>query len=216
MDAPIHQPQVIEPHIAVKAKGKTSQVLTARQLADLKFKTLPLASEWSKHLGLPADNFDMMLHGQPGHGKTVWLLKFAKDLADQFGKVLFVSKEEYGAATLTDKVNQFNIKSPNLFFSSDINGLNLSDYQFVFLDSINVLKLNIEDYKQLREQHPNTAFIIILQTTKDGKFKGGKDWEHEVEIAGEVKNRELRVYKNRYGVLSNETPLADPSKKKRN
>jgi predicted ATP-dependent serine protease len=113
-----------------------------------------------------------------------------------------VSKEEYGAATLTDKVNQFDIKSPNLFFSPDIKGINLSDYKFVFMDSINVLKLTLEDYVKLREQHPETAFIIILQTTKDGKFKGGKDWEHEVEIAVEIIKRQPRVYKNRYGIIT--------------
>jgi len=180
-----------------------SKVLSANQLAEMKFKTLKLAPEWVKLIGQPAENFDMMVHGQPGHGKTVWLLRFAKYLADTFGRTLFVSKEEYGAATLTDKVNQFNFKSPNLFFSPDLNGVNLNAYKFVFLDSINVLKLTLQDYVQLREKYPNTAFILILQTTKDGKFKGGKDWEHEVEIAVQIINRKPIVYKNRYGVLSN-------------
>lgn len=205
MDAAIPQPRKREPDYYYPAQASRSynaQVMTANELASMKFKTLPLSQEWAQHIGLPAENFDMMVHGQPGHGKTVWLLKFAKYLADTFGKTLFVSKEEYGAATLTDKVNQFNIKSPNLFFSPDIHGINLNNYRFVFMDSINVLKLDIEDYKRLREQYPNTAFIIILQTTKDGKFKGGKDWEHEVEIAVEINKRQPRVYKNRYGVLT--------------
>lgn len=205
MDVATPQPLKSEPELTIQVQAnRNTKILSANELANMKFKTLQLAQEWAQHIGLPAENFDMMVHGQPGHGKTVWLLKFAKYLADKFGKVLFVSKEEYGAATLTDKVNQFNIQSPNLFFSPDIKGINLSDYKFVFMDSINVLKLTLEDYVRLREQHPNTAFIIILQTTKDGKFKGGKDWEHEVEIAVEIIKRQPRVYKNRYGVLTNQ------------
>lgn len=168
----------------------------------MKFETLRLDPEWSEIIGFPASNFDMMVHGQPGHGKTVWLLKFAKYLASKFGKVLFVTKEEHGAMTLTNKVNEFNFKSPNLFYSSHIDGIDLSQFKFVFLDSINVLKLTLDDYIRLRERYPNTAFISILQTTKDGKFKGGKDWEHEVEIAVEIHQRKPRVYKNRYGVLT--------------
>jgi predicted ATP-dependent serine protease len=58
----------------------------------------------------------------------------------------------------------------------------------------------------LRTQNPNTAFIGILQKNKDGSFKGGKEWEHEFEIASELifnedGKRAIRTYKNRYGVM---------------
>jgi hypothetical protein len=48
------------------------------------------------------------------------------------------------------------------------------------------LGLKINEYKELRKEHPDKAFIFILQHTKAGDFKGGKDWEHIAEIAGEV------------------------------
>lgn len=38
---------------------------------------------------------------------------------------------------------------------------------------------------------------MIVQSTKDGDFRGGKEWEHEMDIAGEVVNRQLRLRKNR-------------------
>ncbi|PZR31615.1 MAG: hypothetical protein DI538_20760, partial [Azospira oryzae] len=46
----------------------------------------------------------------------------------------------------------------------------------------------------------NTSFILILQHTKAGNYKGGKDWEHEIEIAGEVEKGVITIYRNRYGV----------------
>jgi hypothetical protein len=47
-------------------------------------------------------------------------------------------------------------------------------------------------------QHPDKAFIFILQHTKAGDFKGGKDWEHIAEIAGEVHKGVVNITKNRY------------------
>lgn len=41
-------------------------------------------------------------------------------------------------------------------------------------------------------------FIFILQHTKAGDFKGGKDWEHIAEIVGEVNKEIVTVTKNRY------------------
>ena len=71
--------------------------------------------------------------------------------------------------------------------------------------------MSCADYVQFRTKYPAMASILVLQKTKDGKFKGTKDWEHEVEINSELIKqidpetgeviRELVVTKNRYGVI---------------
>lgn len=143
----------------------------------------------------------MMLHGEPGAGKTTLLLKFAKYLANTFGKVLYISSEEFAASTMTEKVNSLlNPFPPNLEFAENLKDPQLSKYNFVILDSVNDLGLQLQDYKDLRAKYPNTAFILILQHTKAGNYRGGKDWEHEIEIGGEVANGVITIYRNRYGV----------------
>ena len=87
-----------------------------------------------------------------------------------------------------------------------MNGVNISNFALVIADSINSIGITLEQYIALRTKNPNTAFIGILQKTKDGNFRGGKEWEHEFEIAGELifneKNQRcIKTYKNRYGVL---------------
>jgi predicted ATP-dependent serine protease len=152
-------------------------------------------------MGRPATNFTLMLHGEPGAGKTTLLLKFAKYLANTFGKVLYISSEEFAASTMTEKVNTLLNPFPaNLEFAENLKDPQLSKYDFIILDSVNDLGLQLQDYKDLRAKYPNTAFILILQHTKAGKYRGGKDWEHEIEIGGEVVSGVITIYRNRYGV----------------
>lgn len=114
---------------------------------------------------------------------------------------MYISSEEFEAATITDKVKELLTPSPpDLHFFVTLDGLDLTEYSFVILDSINDLKLKLDDFKRLRKTYPNKAFILVLQHTKDGNYRGGKDWEHEIQIAGEVKTGNITIYRSRYGV----------------
>lgn len=149
-----------------------------------------------------------MFHGQPGAGKTYFLLQFANWLADNVGNTLYVSSEEMGSVTLNTLKKTIGQPSENLYFSKDLNNIDLNDYKAVFMDSVNHVGLDINSYKALREEYPDQIFILILQKTKSGQFKGGKDWEHEIDIAGEFRfekdsgDRILDISsKNRFGTL---------------
>lgn len=100
---------------------------------------------------------------------------------------------------MTTKVKDFLVPFPQrLHFAENLQDPNLSDYDFVILDSVNDLGLKINQYKEMRKDHPNTAFIIVLQHTKAGDFKGGKDWEHIAEIVCEISKGAVNTTKNRY------------------
>jgi hypothetical protein len=174
-------------------------VLTAEEMANRKLDLLNFSDFWSSLFGKPARNFTMMFHGEPHNGKTIFLLKLAQYLAENFGDVLYVSSEEFASPTMTKKVNEFlNPLPQRLHFAENLVDPDLSEYQFVVLDSVNDLGLKINQYKEIRKDHPETAFIFILQHTKAGDFKGGKDWEHTAEIVGEVHKGVVSITKNRY------------------
>jgi hypothetical protein len=176
-----------------------SGVLTAEEMANRKLDLLNFFSFWHTLFGNPARNFTMMFHGEPHNGKTIFLLKLAQYLAEHFGDVLYVSSEEFASPTMTKKVNEFlNPLPERLHFAENLQDPDLTQYQFIILDSVNDLGLKINEYKELRKEHPDKAFIFILQHTKAGDFKGGKDWEHIAEIAGEVYKGVVNITKNRY------------------
>jgi hypothetical protein len=189
-----------------KNTGKTfPRIMTAAQLSKMDFKTLPFTGIWKGLFGEPAENFDLMIHGGPHMGKTTFLLKIAAYLANTFGKVMYISSEEYGSATLTKKVNTLIQPVPErLSFARNLEDVDFSHYGFFIIDSVNDLKLSLDAYKALREANPHACFILVLQHTKDGQFRGGKDWEHKVEIGAEIyEPGKIRVFRNRYSVYGN-------------
>lgn len=188
-------------HQGACSHNKGLGVLSAEEMGNRQFESLDFDYPWNNLMGKPAKNFTIMFHGEPGSGKTTLLLKFAEYLANNFGNVLYISSEEHEAATLTDKINELlHPKPQNLDFAPDLVTPHLPAYQFIILDSINDLGLKLEDFKALRKENPNAAFILVLQHTKDGNYRGGKDWEHHIEIGVSVENGVATVYRTRYGV----------------
>lgn len=180
-----------------------SGIMTAQEVASMKFQLLPFTGIFGNLIGQPEKNFSMMIHGEPGAGKSTFILKFVKYLSG-FGRVLYVSSEEFGSVTLTNLVNEnLNPIPDNVHFFSDLYSVNVSDYDFVILDSVNDLNIKLEDFKYIKQSNPNTGFIMVLQHTKNGQFKGGKEWEHEVQIAADIVEGTIYITKNRYGAKEN-------------
>jgi len=137
------------------------------------------------------------IYGLPGHGKTTYELILANYLAKQGQKVLFIAREEYGRSVFDIKLKEHNIGHPNLTFNKQLEADELKAADVVFLDSVNALKLDAEGVEKIYHQYPNKLWFLILQSTKDGNFKGSQEWEHVVDVFGEIQNRKLILRKNR-------------------
>lgn len=173
--------------------------LGATELSKLTGKEIAIDGHYKEVLVRLYSDTQFMIWGMPGHGKTVWILLFAKYLSQQKGlNVLVVENEEFGRSSFGEKLIEFQIPNiPNLTFTKKIPD-DVSMYDAIFLDSINSLGFNVLDYRNFVESNPGKIYIPIVQSTKDGGFRGGQDWEHEVDIAGEIKHRELVLRKNRF------------------
>jgi hypothetical protein len=178
-------------------------IVSSDQIKALSFYQLPIDGKYKERFNKLFNDTKMMFWGLPGSGKTVDLLFLADYLKVQMNlDVLFMANEEMNRSTLTEKLNQFQISNQIAFVEDFIelkkSGKKLSDYDVVFFDSVQSLGIDLKSFKQLAKDNPGTMLILIVQTTKDGDFKGGKEWEHEVDIAGEYVKRKLVLHKNRY------------------
>lgn len=99
--------------------------------------------------------------------------------------------------TLQQKLKNKNVAHPDLYVS-DYLPKDLSAYDFVFLDSVNKLNLLPKDLETLKRKFPSTSFIYIFQTTKQGNFRGGNEFQHDVDIVIEIPEKGKAIQFGRF------------------
>jgi hypothetical protein len=160
-------------------------IVPSGELLGMDFQTIGLKGKYKELIGDPSVGFSAMVFGLPKSGKSTLCLDFAKHLAEHHGKVLFCAVEEGFGYTLKEKIERLKASHPNLYITDRIPP-DVSKYQFVFIDSVSKAGIDITDMEQLRKMHPETSFIFIYHTTKEGRFKGVNTHAHEVDVIIEV------------------------------
>jgi predicted ATP-dependent serine protease len=171
--------------------------MNSMDFANIRFKTLGFKGKWRDLIGDPSSNFTAMVFGKPKFGKSTLCVDFAGYLARNHGKVLYVAKEEGLDRTLQDKLNDKNVKHPNLDVASVLPE-SLTAYDFIFLDSVNRLGLSPEDLRRLKAFYPTNSFIYVFQTTKQGNFRGANSFQHDVDVVIEVPEKGKAVQMGRF------------------
>ncbi len=183
----------------IKSNKQQTPVISSTEFAQVKFTPLHFTGKWAKLIGYPAKPFLMMSYSLPGQGKTSLNIQFAAYLAKTLNKkVLYISDEEKKGYTLQEKIKRFNAIDKNLFLSDKLLK-DYKDYDFVIFDSVNSLKLTPDDLKEINKKNHLTSFIYIFQTTKDGKFRGSQEFEHDVDVSIELHNGIATTKKSRFG-----------------
>lgn len=163
-------------------------IMPSTDFTNLQFNTIGFKDKWLEFIGDPAPGFTAMVFGMPKMGKSYLCVDFAGYLARNHGKVLYVAKEEKLDKTLQDKLKDKQVAHENLDVA-DALPEDLSNYDFIFLDSVNKLGLSPQDLNKLKADNKGKSFIYIFQATKGGKFKGNNEFQHDVDIVIEVPER---------------------------
>jgi len=170
-------------------------IMSSVDVLKLNFKKLGFTGKWLDFIGNPARNFSMMIFGQPKFGKSILAISFASYLANNFGTVLYVAREEGIDDTLQEKLEK--VAHPDLFVVGSLPE-DLERFDFIFLDSINKLGMSPEEIDALRAKYPNKGFVSVFQTRKDGNFRGSQEFQHDVDVVVEVPERGRAIQFGRY------------------
>lgn len=173
-------------------------VISSSELAGMDFETIGLKGKYRGLIGDPSVGFSAMVFGLPKSGKSTLCIDFAKYLAENHGKVLYVAIEEGFGYTLKEKFERLGAIHPNLVLAEKLPD-DLSPYQFVFIDSVSKAKLTSQALTKLRKDNPKTAFVFIFHTTKEGNFRGQQDFAHDVDVIIEVENGVAKA-NGRFGI----------------
>ncbi len=169
-----------------------------------------------------------LISGEPGIGKSTIIIQAASHIAQQYGKVLYVSGEESEDQIKMRADRVCGQLTDNLFILAETNMENISAIaeelkpEFVIIDSIQTMYTSDLDsapgsVSQVRAcgnelmrvgKTYNIPIFIVAHVTKSGELAGPKIVEHLVDcvlhFTGE-RNQELRIlraFKNRFGTTS--------------
>ncbi|WP_291727520.1 hypothetical protein [Bernardetia sp.] len=142
------------------------------------------------------------IYGLPKMGKSTLLIDFANDLAEH-GKVLYASPEEMIdnktlADTLNDRIMRVG-RHHNVHYTKDFEGLNLDDYDFIIIDSINKMRWKLDDFVRFIEENKNKGLWFVSQVTKGGVFRGSQELTHEVDVIVNVTDKGIAEVDGRFG-----------------
>lgn len=189
------------------------KVMTASEVAEKQFNVWNLGSAYADFLGSPEYGFSALVTGMAGQGKSTFCLKLAGYLANNLGKVLFISSEEGQRMTMQNKIKSLKIESDKLHIAESKSKADLEkvllDYPtpFVFIDSINHLGINADELEALKTKHPTRSFITIQQANKDGSYKGNSAFGHNTDVIIEVNNGKAVTTKNRFNQTQKELTI---------
>lgn len=156
------------------------------------FDTLPINVEWQQLFQNPASNIKIALYGPPKQGKTSGALQIA-EYSTNFGNVLYNFADQGFNKSTQDLWKNSGLANNKNATPSDVDSvaelekeIATGKYKFVFIDMISEYirkeKLRPEEFKdRFIKKYPNVSFILILEVTKGGNFKGDQGWTHLVD-----------------------------------
>jgi hypothetical protein len=66
------------------------------------------------------------------------------------------------------------------------------------MDSVNKLGLSPQELTKLKADNPGVSFIYVFQTTKEGKFRGTNEFQHDVDVVIEVPEKGIAIQNGRF------------------
>ncbi len=204
--------------------SKPQKIQDIEQKHNIKLKTDIKEFDRVMSGGLTKGSF-VLLAGEPGIGKSTFLLQIASKLGKQ-GKILYISGEE-SQSQIAERAKRLGINTDNIYVLSEsslekmINAVNQTEASFLFLDSIQTtftesIDTQIGSVSQVKEcgarllaltKATGITTIITGHVTKVGDVAGPRTLEHMVDtvlmLEGEKSSefRILRAVKNRFGSL---------------
>lgn len=187
------------PKIPANTTPADNKILSATDFKNASFRLMGFTGKWLQLIGDPSVPFKAMIWGTGGSGKSTLAIEFARYLAGTLNKrVLYVANEEGAGATLHEKMTRLNAFHPNLFITKTLPS-RLVEYDFVFCDSANSMQMDLLKFEQAAKLYPDLSWVLLFQTTKDGKFLGEKNWQHAVDVEVYCEDGKAKSLKSRFG-----------------
>ena len=161
-----------------------NSIMSAEDYLGVNIPQIEFKGAYKLLLSNAREKFYKLVGGLPEQGKTSYCVKFATYYSDQHGKVLYLPAEQSGTnADFQEVLKRVGGKGFDIDPNADKYNLQqllarVKGYDLVVLDSINDMRLSPADVKSINEK---VAILGVMQSTKNGDFKGGQDFLHDCD-----------------------------------
>lgn len=200
----------------------TLKEITANELIKQEFDVLDFESGFLALIGKPSVPFSGIIYGLPKSGKSNLCIRFADYLQEYFGRVVYIAAEEGITSTLKEKFLAIHGGFVNIVECRNREAirdfLKSHEFDFVFIDSINIAGIDNEYLERLKGENPKKSFICIVQATKSGNFKGDQALTHNCDFIIKV-DAGIAYHKGRFAgtteinIFKTELYVKNPNKK---
>ncbi len=168
-----------------RAKGSKSNIsrpfvqgFSGKQILEMDFNGVRLKGDLGNFLGvLQRDRCAIALTGDAGVGKSTFSFEISKQFVEKKLSVAYFALET-GISKSVQKLiahhdlGKYDFKA---FGEGSLNDVryHAGKHDCVVIDSYSKISSKPQDFEDLRQDFPNTYFVIIFQKTTDGKIRGG-------------------------------------------
>jgi len=182
-------------------------IMTAQEIMSMSFPTYDMKDSFFGYLfgANPSNPLHITMYGGAGSGKSTFALNFGKYFSMNFGKVLFLSSEMAAGETLKKALKR--TKSKDIFIDADpqqltpdehIEQLKKNNIKLVIIDSANHVGWNANTLETIKKAIPDLSTLTILQSTKDGVYKGDSAYSFNSDVNLKLEERKAILEKSRY------------------
>lgn len=152
-----------------------------KEIAAMKWVTLPWGEKWSAPFGFPAENASWFISGASASGKSSFVMQLAKELCN-YGLVLYMSYEEkvnqsfqkrMGYLGMNEVQGKFRVATDDTYDELVSRLKKPKSPKFIIIDSFQVADWDYPHAVELMEQFPKKCFIWISQEKKSQPMGAG-------------------------------------------
>ncbi len=183
--------------------------LSPRELAAVEKRMLPFAGEWERFMGQPEACGVWLVWGQSYNGKTRFVLKLAKYLAELGEKVALLSLEEGDGASMRRAFAENCMEAVNqrvsLWVDMDYEEMKSElkkqrSPKVLIIDSLQYLGIDYRHYKTMKREFPNKLFILVSHANRNNQPKGSLAEQVRYDAMVKIQVSQFRAKANsRYG-----------------
>lgn len=179
------------------------EVMSISEAKSKKYEPIGFTGKFLELIGDACWPTSIFLYGNGGSGKSGLAIQLADELSKKGKRILYVAGEQFNTPSFTKLLNLVNITGGDNFkIVKSLNTLPIADFDVIVIDSKESVGMkSSEDFKTLRDTHPDKLYIITSQGTKSGDFRGDEKWQNEVETMIYCKDLKASTVgeKNRWG-----------------